>query len=101
MYKERRVGGGSKPEMGRVGDRKRLNEALDKHLERSSPSTSTTTVRGTNGKDHRFALSKSKDQLRNSAPPPPPDNKCSDGIHTFFPYILYYNGKFIGWSLKC
>ncbi|XP_004241980.1 casein kinase II subunit beta-3 isoform X1 [Solanum lycopersicum] len=78
MYKERRVGGGSKPEMGRVGDRKRLNEALDKHLERSSPSTSTTTVRGTNGKDHRFALSKSKDQLRNSAPPPPPDNKCSD-----------------------
>lgn len=64
--------------MGRVGDRKRLNEALDKHLERSSPSTSTTTVRGTNGKDHRFALSKSKDQLRNSAPPPPPDNKCSD-----------------------
>ncbi|WMV34571.1 hypothetical protein MTR67_027956 [Solanum verrucosum] len=78
MYKERRVGGGSKPEMGRVGDRKRLNEALDKHLERSSPSTSTTTVRGTNGKDHRFALSKSKDQLRNSAPPPP-DNKCSDG----------------------
>ncbi|KAL3334919.1 hypothetical protein AABB24_031246 [Solanum stoloniferum] len=77
MYKERRVGGGSKTEMGRVGDRKRLNEALDKHLERSSPSTSTTTVRGTNGKDHRFALSKSKDQLRNSAPPPP-DNKCSD-----------------------
>ncbi|XP_069154861.1 casein kinase II subunit beta-3 isoform X4 [Solanum lycopersicum] len=82
MYKERRVGGGSKPEMGRVGDRKRLNEALDKHLERSSPSTSTTTVRGTNGKDHRFALSKSKDQLRNSAPPPPPDNKCSDESET-------------------
>ncbi|KAL3366084.1 hypothetical protein AABB24_010969 [Solanum stoloniferum] len=81
MYKERRVGGGSKPEMGRVGDRKRLNEALDKHLERSSPSTSTTTVRGTNGKDHRFALSKSKDQLRNSAPPPP-DNKCSDESET-------------------
>ncbi|XP_006361163.1 casein kinase II subunit beta-3-like isoform X2 [Solanum tuberosum] len=81
MYKERRVGGGSKPEMGRVGDRKRLNEALDKHLERSSPSTSTTTVRGTNGKDHRFALSKSKDQLRNAAPPPP-DNKCSDESET-------------------
>ncbi|KAL3334918.1 hypothetical protein AABB24_031246 [Solanum stoloniferum] len=81
MYKERRVGGGSKTEMGRVGDRKRLNEALDKHLERSSPSTSTTTVRGTNGKDHRFALSKSKDQLRNSAPPPP-DNKCSDESET-------------------
>ncbi|CAN4099730.1 unnamed protein product [Withania somnifera] len=80
MYKERRVEGGSKPEMmGRVGgDRKRLNEALDKHLERSSPTTSTTTVRATtNGKDHRFSLSKSKDQLRNSAPPLP-DNKFSD-----------------------
>ncbi|CAN4099734.1 unnamed protein product [Withania somnifera] len=84
MYKERRVEGGSKPEMmGRVGgDRKRLNEALDKHLERSSPTTSTTTVRATtNGKDHRFSLSKSKDQLRNSAPPLP-DNKFSDESET-------------------
>ncbi|XP_009594327.1 casein kinase II subunit beta-3 isoform X1 [Nicotiana tomentosiformis] len=78
MYKERRGGGGSKAEMGHVvGDRKRLNEALDKHLERSSPSTSATTVRCANGKDNRFSISKSKDQLRNSAAPPP-DNKCSD-----------------------
>lgn len=92
MYKERRVGGGSKPEMGRVGDRKRLNEALDKHLERSSPSTSTTTVRGANGKDHRFALSKSKDQLRNSAPPP--DNKCSDGIY-LLTHIIFLPSYFI------
>lgn len=42
MYKDR----GSKAEMGTV-DRKRINEALDKHLERSSPSTS----KGLNGKD--------------------------------------------------
>ncbi|XP_070003711.1 casein kinase II subunit beta-3 isoform X4 [Nicotiana tabacum] len=82
MYKERRGGGGSKAEMGHVvGDRKRLNEALDKHLERSSPSTSTTTVRCANGKDNRFSISKSKDQLRNSAAPPP-DNKCSDESET-------------------
>ncbi|XP_016447889.1 casein kinase II subunit beta-3 isoform X1 [Nicotiana tabacum] len=82
MYKERRGGGGSKAEMGHVvGDRKRLNEALDKHLERSSPSTSATTVRCANGKDNRFSISKSKDQLRNSAAPPP-DNKCSDESET-------------------
>ncbi|KMS97668.1 hypothetical protein BVRB_5g124980 [Beta vulgaris subsp. vulgaris] len=42
MYKDR----GSKAEMGAV-DRKRINEALDKQLERSSPSTS----KGLNGKD--------------------------------------------------
>ncbi|KAL2902852.1 Casein kinase II subunit beta-1 [Bienertia sinuspersici] len=42
MYKDR----GSKAEMGAV-DRKRINDALDKHLERSSPSTS----KGLNGKD--------------------------------------------------
>ncbi|GAB4857729.1 casein kinase 2 regulatory subunit [Ancistrocladus abbreviatus] len=42
MYRDR----GSKAEMGTV-DRKRINEALDKHLERSSPSTS----KGLNGKD--------------------------------------------------
>ncbi|KAF2308358.1 hypothetical protein GH714_000249 [Hevea brasiliensis] len=38
MYRERRIGG-SKTEVGLV-DRKRINDALDKHLERSSPSTS-------------------------------------------------------------
>ncbi|GAB4834655.1 casein kinase 2 regulatory subunit [Ancistrocladus abbreviatus] len=42
MYRDR----GSKSEMGTV-DRKRINEALDKHLERSSPSTS----KGLHGKD--------------------------------------------------
>ncbi|KAK9716261.1 hypothetical protein RND81_06G221900 [Saponaria officinalis] len=43
MYKER---GASK--VSDMVDRKRINEALDKHLERSSPSTS----KGLNGKDH-------------------------------------------------
>ncbi|XP_038990519.1 casein kinase II subunit beta-1-like isoform X3 [Hibiscus syriacus] len=45
MYRER-AAGGSKGEVGSV-DRKRINEALDKQLERSSPSTS----RAINGKD--------------------------------------------------
>ncbi|KAH9610749.1 hypothetical protein KSS87_017337 [Heliosperma pusillum] len=43
MYKER---GGSK--VSEMVDRKRINEALDKQLQRSSPSTS----KGLNGKDH-------------------------------------------------
>ncbi|KAE8727024.1 Casein kinase II subunit beta [Hibiscus syriacus] len=47
MYRAERAAGGSK--VGEVGsvDRKRINEALDKQLERSPPSTS----RATNGKD--------------------------------------------------
>ncbi|KAL4324596.1 hypothetical protein GQ457_11G021610 [Hibiscus cannabinus] len=46
MYRGERGYGGSKGEVGAV-DRKRINEALDKQLERSSPSTS----RVINGKD--------------------------------------------------
>ncbi|CAD5170985.1 casein kinase II subunit beta-1 [Musa acuminata AAA Group] len=45
MYRER-GGCGSKVEIG-AADRKRINDALDRHLERSSPSTS----RGLNGKE--------------------------------------------------
>ncbi|KAH1080277.1 hypothetical protein J1N35_020038 [Gossypium stocksii] len=56
MYRGERAAGGSKGELGSV-DRKRINEALDKQLERSSPSTS----RATNGKDksaHSLLLGK-------------------------------------------
>ncbi|RWW23725.1 hypothetical protein BHE74_00023627 [Ensete ventricosum] len=49
MYRER-GGCGSKVEIGAV-DRKRINDALDKHLEKSSPSTS------------RFLNGKEKDRL--------------------------------------
>ncbi|KAL6008529.1 putative casein kinase II subunit beta-4 [Asimina triloba] len=45
MYRDR-GGGASKPEIGSL-DRKRINDALDKHLEKSSPSTS----KGLNSKD--------------------------------------------------
>ncbi|CAL9091052.1 unnamed protein product [Musa textilis] len=45
MYRDR-GGCGSKVEIG-AADRKRINDALDRHLDRSSPSTS----RGLNGKD--------------------------------------------------
>ncbi|XP_017638279.1 casein kinase II subunit beta-1 isoform X2 [Gossypium arboreum] len=46
MYRGERAAGGSKGEVGSV-DRKRINETLDKQLERSSPST----LRAINGKD--------------------------------------------------
>ncbi|XP_026660569.2 casein kinase II subunit beta-1-like isoform X2 [Phoenix dactylifera] len=45
MYRDRGASG-SKPEIGTL-DRKRINDALDKHLEKSSPSTS----RGLNGRE--------------------------------------------------
>ncbi|XP_040989507.1 casein kinase II subunit beta-2 isoform X1 [Juglans microcarpa x Juglans regia] len=59
MYRERGLGS-SRSEVGPAADRKhRINEALDKQLERSSPSTSRPIV---NGKDKSVFMSK-----------PPPD----------------------------
>ncbi|XP_004300308.1 PREDICTED: casein kinase II subunit beta-like isoform 3 [Fragaria vesca subsp. vesca] len=45
MYRERGSGGSKMTEAAAV-DRKRINEALDKHLERSSPSTSRAAING-------------------------------------------------------
>ncbi|KAJ0105201.1 casein kinase II subunit beta-1-like isoform X2 [Pistacia vera] len=53
MYKER-VGGSKSEVVGSV-DRKRINDALDKQLERSSPSTSRATI---NGKDLSVLMGK-------------------------------------------
>uniref|UniRef100_A0A803L5Q4 Casein kinase II subunit beta n=1 Tax=Chenopodium quinoa TaxID=63459 RepID=A0A803L5Q4_CHEQI len=80
MYKDR----GSKAEMGAV-DRKRINDALDKHLERSSPSTS----KGLNGKDKdRLSAQsiisatggggKQPSDQRDSRAVPLSKNRCSD-----------------------
>lgn len=69
--------------MGAV-DRKRINEALDKHLERSSPSTS----KGLNGKDKdRLSAStiisassgKQPSNQRDSRSVSLSNNRCSDG----------------------
>ncbi|XP_050379246.1 putative casein kinase II subunit beta-4 isoform X2 [Argentina anserina] len=48
MYRERGLGGSKMTEVGAV-DRKRINEALDKQLERSSPSTSRAAINGKDG----------------------------------------------------
>lgn len=76
MYRDRGIGG-SKSEVGPVA-RKRINDALDKHLERSSPSTSRTIngkefssqslLMGKQPSDHKDPLSK---------------NNASDGIFFF------------------
>lgn len=83
MYRERGVGG-SRSEVG-VGvgvgpqlDRKqRINEALDKQLERSSPSTSRPSL--INGKDKSVFMPKPPPDHRDSLPNNN-NNNCSDGI---------------------
>lgn len=55
MYRDRGVGG-SRAEVAHLADRKqRINEVLDKQLERSSPSTSRTVI---NGKDKSVLMAK-------------------------------------------
>ncbi|XP_022158247.1 casein kinase II subunit beta-1-like isoform X2 [Momordica charantia] len=55
MHRDRAAGGASKLDVTPI-DRKRINEALDKQLERSSPSTSRTVI---NGKDKPAAAAQS------------------------------------------
>lgn len=85
MYRERGGGGSSKTEIvGGPLDRKRINDALDKHLEKSSPSTSRalanskdkerlsvpSTSTGKSQLDHRAAAAAAASLTK---------NKCSDG----------------------
>ncbi|RVW14974.1 Casein kinase II subunit beta-2 [Vitis vinifera] len=86
MYRER-GGGSSKSEIvGGPLDRKRINDALDKHLEKSSPSTS----KGLSSKDkERLSVpstSAGKSQLdhRDTRAASLPKNKCSDAGIVFF-----------------
>ncbi|XP_019190929.1 PREDICTED: putative casein kinase II subunit beta-4 [Ipomoea nil] len=87
MYRDKRGGGGgggggggskAAAEMSHVTDRKKLNVALDKHLDRSSPSTSTTTTRGLAAKDPRLSMYKSKENHKASRSSAPDENKNSD-----------------------
>ncbi|XP_015870945.1 casein kinase II subunit beta-2 isoform X2 [Ziziphus jujuba] len=69
MYRERGLGG-AKSEMGSV-DRKRINDALDKQLERSSPSTSRAVA--INGRDKTAAQS----VLMGKTPPDQRDSRSA------------------------
>ncbi|XP_057449744.1 casein kinase II subunit beta-1-like isoform X2 [Lotus japonicus] len=67
MYRDRGGAVGSKSEVAPPVDRKRINDVLDKQLERSSPSTS----RPINAKDRASLLSSTAHRdSRNPAPPP-------------------------------
>lgn len=83
MYRERGVGG-PKSEVGPV-DRKRINEALDKQLERSSPSTSRSA--GINGRDSKQAqavlMGKTPPDQRDSRSASLSKTNCSDGLPSF------------------
>ncbi|XP_008802520.2 casein kinase II subunit beta-1-like [Phoenix dactylifera] len=78
MYRDRGVSG-SKLEIGPL-DRKRINDALDKHLEKSSPSTS----RGLTGREKErlsvpsTSAGKQLDHYRDQRSVPLSKNKCSD-----------------------
>ncbi|XP_073102373.1 casein kinase II subunit beta-1 isoform X2 [Elaeis guineensis] len=78
MYRDRGARG-SKSEIGPL-DRKRINDALDKHLEKSSPSTS----RGLNGREKErlsvlsTSAGKQPDHHRDQRSAPLSKNKCSD-----------------------
>uniref|UniRef100_A0A2P2L0H1 Casein kinase II subunit beta n=1 Tax=Rhizophora mucronata TaxID=61149 RepID=A0A2P2L0H1_RHIMU len=72
MNGERGIGA-SKSVVGAV-DRKRINDALDKHLERSSPSTS----RAINGKDSSSHIGKLHQQLDHKDPLSKSINNASD-----------------------
>lgn len=97
MYRDRGVSG-SKLEIGSL-DRKRINDALDKHLEKSSPSTS----RGLNGREKErlsvpsASARKQPENYRDQRSAPLSKSKCSDGkcfsflffffiISIFFPF---------------
>lgn len=98
MYRDR-GGGGSKSEVvvGAV-DRKRINDALDKQLERSSPSTSRTNI---NGKDMSVLMNKHANDhhQRDSRSASLPKNNASDGIDSLMRvYLLsfeFYISSFI------
>ncbi|KAH9607095.1 hypothetical protein KSS87_005024 [Heliosperma pusillum] len=74
MYKER--GGASK--VSEMADRKRINEALDKQLEKSSPSTSKGV--NSNAKDSRLSTGVTQSIIAGGKQPVSlPKNPCSDG----------------------
>ncbi|KAJ0053693.1 hypothetical protein Pint_00052 [Pistacia integerrima] len=85
MYRDR--GGGAKSEIvGGSLDRKRINDALDKHLEKSSPSTSRALSSKDKDRLSVPSTSTGKSQLdhRDSRSASIAKNKCSDGIRLLF-----------------
>lgn len=100
MYNRDRGGGGggsSKAEsVGGPLDRKRINDALDKHLEKSSPSNSTRGLLSTKDKERIVSMpSTSSGKSQPVDRSLPSKNKCSDGwfcfLIIFFIILIYLN----------
>ena len=110
MYRDR-VGGGGSSKSEIVGgplDRKRINDALDKHLEKSSPSTSRalsskdkerlsvpSTSTGKSQLDHRDSRSAAAAAAASLS-----KNKCSDGLVSFSPLLVLLS-NFSSFVLIC
>lgn len=88
MYKDRGGGGSSKG--GEMLDRKRINEALDKHLEKSSPSTSRNKGSAVAVPSTSTAAGKHVDPRdnRSSSTLTANKNKLSEG--TLFPFSALF-----------
>ncbi|KAL5551298.1 hypothetical protein UlMin_001474 [Ulmus minor] len=76
MHRERGIGG-SKSELGTV-DRKRINDALDKQLERSSPSTSRAVASKAKDKQAILLMGKTPVDQRDSRSASLSKTNCSD-----------------------
>ncbi|PON33147.1 Casein kinase II, regulatory subunit [Parasponia andersonii] len=72
MYRER----GFKTEVSSVDRKQRINDALDKQLERSSPSTSRAAA-GINGRDKQQAQSVLMGKRATTTPPDQRDSRCA------------------------
>ena len=98
MYRDRGGGGGSsKAEIGGGPlDRKRINDALDKHLEKSSPSISRNIKDRERVSVPSTSAGKSQQQVDRRDTALPSKNKCSDGWFYFHILIISHF-----WKLNC
>lgn len=90
MYRDRGGVGSSKG--GEMLDRKRINDALDKHLEKSSPSTSRNKGSAVAVPSTSAAVGKHIDPRNNrsSSTLTTDKNKCSDGSFFLDFFLLYF-----------
>lgn len=88
MYRDR--GGGGSSKAGEMLDRKRINDALDKHLEKSSPSTSRNKGSAVAVPSTSAAAGKLIDPRdnRTSSTLTASKNKLSDGA--FFIFLVFF-----------
>lgn len=90
MYRDR--GGGGSSKAGEMLDRKRINDALDKHLEKSSPSTSRNKGSAVAVPSTSAAAGKHVDprDTRSSSALTASKNKLSDGALFVSLFLIFF-----------